>query len=277
MALASLNDLVGAFLAPYNLYRVTASSGESGNVSQSLFGVIGHPGNGAPPTPGMAGEVVTPALAGIMPFTNPTGGKKSYLARAIFTALGGTSSAHLHDRLWHNSGIAVTTLTAQTVDSVTWPARDEDGTTNGKGVMIALEVNGATSNGAAINTITVSYTNSDGVSGRTAVIDGLTHSFPASAAFGTWVPFRLQTGDVGVRSIQSITLGTSLGSGTVNLVAYRPLCFEVMNSAYATRPMNFRDTGLPRLYDDTSIFAVLSPESSAAITHFWCNYSIAQA
>ena len=71
----------------------------------------------------------------------------------------------------------------------------------------------ATTNAAAIANITLSYTNSEGVVGRTG-----TMSYPATAVIGTFVPFQLAEGDIGIRSIQSITLGTSLTAGAVSLI-----------------------------------------------------------
>ena len=36
-------------------------------------------------------------------------------------------------------------------------------------------------------------------------------------------PFYLAAGDRGVRSIQTVTLGTSYGGGSISLIAYRPI------------------------------------------------------
>ena len=70
---------------------------------------------------------------------------------------------------------------------------------------------------AAVTTITASYTDNHGNSGRTATIS----SFPATAAVGSLIPFQLAAGDEGVSAVASITLGTSLGGGAISLVAYR--------------------------------------------------------
>ena len=49
---------------------------------------------------------------------------------------------------------------------------------------------------------------------------GTMPSFPATAVAGTLVPFQLAQGDRGVRSVQSVTLGTSYGAGAVSLVLF---------------------------------------------------------
>lgn len=83
---------------------------------------------------------------------------------------------------------------------------------------IGILVTTATTNAAVVNTITVSYTNSAGVAGRIGTL-----SFPATAVIGTFIPINLAQGDFGVRSIQSITLGTTLTAGAISLVCYTPL------------------------------------------------------
>jgi hypothetical protein len=46
-------------------------------------------------------------------------------------------------------------------------------------------------------------------------------SFPATAVAGTLVPFQLATGDRGVQSVQSVTLGTSYVAGAISLLLFR--------------------------------------------------------
>jgi hypothetical protein len=128
------------------------------------------------------------------------------------------------DCLWVNSGIVVTTTTAQAIVSPTLPARDISGTTNGEGCMIGMLTTVANTNAAAIANATVSYTNSNGVAGRTATLSAIAGSqIPISPVIGTIVWFNLDAGDKGVRSIQSITLGTSLVAGSVSLMICRDI------------------------------------------------------
>ncbi len=67
----------------------------------------------------------------------------------------------LLDYLWINTGLVVTTLTAQAITPVSLPARDMFETTNGDGVIAGILVTTATTNAAVIANTTISYTNSD--------------------------------------------------------------------------------------------------------------------
>jgi hypothetical protein len=183
----------------------------------------GMPGAWAPGTPGINGRVTDGTLAadaGCLRIKNPAVGA-NYITEAIM----GSSVAHYHlffDVLWVNSGIAVATTTAQAITTPTLPARDVNGTTNGEGCQIAMLTTTANTNAAVISNTTVSYTNSDGVAGRTATLSAVVGSqIPATPVIGTMIWFNLQAGDKGVRSIQSITLGTSLVAGAVSLMICR--------------------------------------------------------
>ena len=185
----------------------------------------GFPGAWSPGTPGINGRVTdgtTSGDFGSIPIKNPATGS-NYLTELTM----GASVNHSHlffDVLWVNSGIAVTTTTAQSITTPTLPARDVNGATNGEGCMIAMLTTTANTNAAVISNSTVSYTNSDGTSGRTATLTAIAGSqIPATPVVGTIVWFNLQAGDRGVRSIESITLGTSLGAGAVSLMICRDL------------------------------------------------------
>lgn len=185
----------------------------------------GFPGAWAPGTPGINGRITdgtTSGDRGSIPIKNPATGS-NYLTELTM----GASVNHSHlffDVLWVNSGIVVTTTTAQSITTPTLPARDVNGTTNGEGCMIAMLTTTANTNAAVISNSTVSYTNSDGTSGRTATLTAIAGSqIPKDPVVGTIVWFNLQAGDRGVRSIESITLGTSLGAGAVSLMICRDL------------------------------------------------------
>jgi hypothetical protein len=168
-----------------------------------------------------------------------------------------TGDLALWDFLWVNSGIAVTTTTAQTINSVAWPARDLDGSTNGQGVNAAILVTTATTNAGAITNTTLSYTNQAGTAGRTATIA----SFPAAAVIGTIVPFQLAAGDSGIRSIQTITLGTSYGGGAISLVSYTIACSVGQPVANVGADKAYGAPGV-RLYTGSCLLAVRIPSAT---------------
>lgn len=168
--------------------------------------------------PGRATDGTTTADNGCLSVPTFSGGS-NYLTNwtQSFSASGGNYA--LLDHLWVNNGIVVTTTTAQTIDSVTFPARDAHGSSNGEGLWVGLLATATTGNAGVITNTTLSYTNSDNVSGRTATIA----SVPATVTLGTYLWFNLQSGDKGVRSIQTLTLGTSYVSGSLSLVTVLPL------------------------------------------------------
>jgi hypothetical protein len=228
----------------------------------------GFPGAWAPGTPGINGRVTDGTAAGdagCIPIKNPATGA-NYLTELIM----GSSVVHSNlffDVLWVNSGIAVTTTTAQAITTPTLPARDVNGTTNGEGCMIGLLFTAAATNAAAINNSTISYTNSDGTAGRTATLaNGNGVQIPATPVIGTIVWFLMQAGDKGVRSIESITLGTSLVTGSVSLLIARDIASigTFVANVQTQRPLSAPGV---RLYNNTCMLhCVLA--SATTVTFF---------
>ncbi len=219
---------------PSDFFKLGAGSTEAAGVLYLYFRDTGFPGQMAIGTPGVAGRALTysgESGAGFLDWRDPASGNRNYL-KSFVAAASGACSIWLADLLWVNSGLVVTTTTSQTVNSVAWPARDRDEASDGRGVIVGVLVTGATTNGAAVTTITMSYTNSDGVAGRTATIA----SFPATCTAGSLILFQLEAGDVGVQSVQSIALGTSLVSGSISLVALRRIAMAGAASAWVANP-----------------------------------------
>jgi len=214
----------------------------------------GFPGAWSPGAPGLNGrntDGTSAADAGCVPIKNPSSGA-NYLTGLDMAA----SVNHTHqffDVLWVNTGIAVATTTAQAITMAALPPRDINGTTNGEGCMIAMLVTTANTNAAVITNTTVSYTNSDGVAGRTATLAAIVGSqIPATPVVGTLVWFNLQAGDKGVRSIQSVTLGTSLAAGAVSFMITRDIATigTTIPSVSAAKPI--ANPGI-RLYNNSCI------------------------
>ena len=218
------------------------------------FYLAGVPGAAAAPAPGISGAALT-SYAGQIPI--PTASGNTHLARfsGVSSAQGGVLL--LCDRLWHNSGISVTTTTAQTVNSVAFPARDKNGSTNGAGVLVGLEI--VTTTGAGAATPTISYTNEAGTAGRTSTT---VDAYAATSAAGSFYRLGLQAGDNGVRSIQSVTLGVSMTSGSVSLVAYRILATLELSAAGIPNAVDALTSGLPRLYDTSVPFLIYVPQTT---------------
>jgi len=167
----------------------------------------------------------------------------------------------LCDRLWHNGGYTITSTSAQNSTTPTWPARDVAGSTNGDGVLLALEVSAAT--GAGTPTITVGYTNSADTASRTGTNILATS---ASAIAGSTYLIGLQAGDTGVRSVQSLTLSATWTSGTINLVAYRVLSMLEVFGGNAGYALDALTGGFPRLYNGVVPYLMFYPSTTTTST-----------
>lgn len=255
-------DAEGIGGAAFDFYKV-GTAAEAAGQWYSWSKDSGFPGAWVPGTPGLTGRTTdgtTTTDAGCLTVGNAATGA-NYLAALNATG----SAAHnlfLQDWLWVGTGAVVTTTTGQTVNSITWPARDLDGATEGKGVGVAVLVTTATTNAGAVTNTTLTYTNSDGTGSRTATIA----SFPATATIGTFVPFQLQAGDRGVQSIQTLTLGTSYAAGAIALIAYRTIIGQPMTLANVGSP-----AGIPvanpgvRLFSGTCLMPVGIMSNTAAV------------
>jgi hypothetical protein len=186
------------------------------------------------------------------------GGEEVRLAKLEAAQSGSIGYIALMDRLWHNSGFVVTSTASQTINSVAWPARDRNGTTDGEGVNIAMEVTTATGSGTP--TLTVSYTNSAGTSGRTGTIGPIS----TTSVIGTWYSMNMQAGDTGVRSVQSIQSSATMTSGAVSFVAYRQLAGMPMGAANVALDRDAIALGVPLAYDNTVPFLCYLVNASTA-------------
>lgn len=253
MAITSV-DLALAGMRPPDFFMKAVSGTLVAGRPFSPFYLAGVPGAAVAPTPGLTGAALT-AYAGQIPI--PAASLNTHLARfsGVASAQGGVLM--LCDRLWHNSGFTITSTAAQTVNSVTFPARDAAGTTNGDKVILGVEVSGAT--GAGTPTITVSYTNSAGTAGRTGTN---TVATVATSAAGTFYPISLAAGDVGVRSVQTLTLSATWTSGTIHLVAYRVLATLELAAAGIPNAVDALTSGMPRLYDTSVPFLIFIPQTT---------------
>jgi len=172
----------------------------------------------------------------------------------------------LCDRLWHNSSIVSATTTQQAISHPGLPSRCPPNTgdtpdQDGNNIMCGIELSTGGAAGAITNT-TLNYTNNDGTAGRTGTIA----SFPATPGVGTFVPFNLQAGDTGIRTIEGITLGTSYGAAVLHLVQYRVISRIAVLDTFVGGEVDAISSGFPRLYDDTVPFLLWLPSAATAVT-----------
>lgn len=270
MAISNMDQFLAGLQPPVRFMKCGQTM-QGASILTSTIYYDGVPGKASANGNALAGAALT-SYTGALPFYNPGAGN-SYLTNFEAWAGPRNGTLFLCDRLWHNDSISVTTTTGQTINSVTLPARDMNGSTNGARVLAALEVSSATGNGGAITNTTITYTNSGGTGSRTGTIPSTIPAggFPASAKLGTFIPFTLAAGDVGVRSIQTLTLGTSYVSGTIHLVMYRILAVLPITSCGETSSQgagqwaDFVKNRFERLYDNTVPFVLWLPTATTAV------------
>lgn len=234
----------------------------------STFGMGGNP---APVAfaPGVNGVALSYTGAqGEIPLPNPLPGVDRKLVRAVVTN-SFNYDYWLCDRLWHNSGLNVTTVTEQVIAPPAIPARDMNGANLGEGVWAALEVDTAATNAALIANCTIRFTNSVGTANLVA---NCSTGIPATANARSFLIFNMGVaGSTGVRSIQGITLGTSLLTGAINLVLFRPLVMFGDTGPPSAPPNAMRFSALmlnaPSIPNDAVLFLVDSNANVGVATH----------
>lgn len=264
MAITTLDGVVAGMRPPMFFSKAVTATLVAGRPA-SLWALGGAPGAGSFDTTlnGVTLSSSSTLVNGQIPHYDPVSGN-SYLARLSASATQ-AGKLLLLDRIWHNGGYTITSTAAQNSTTPTWPSRcptsgtDDTPATTGHGVMLAVEVSAAT--GAGTPTITISYTNSAGTAGRTATNIIAT---VATSAIGATYFIGLQAGDVGVRSVQSLTLSATWTSGTINLVAYRVLAELELPGNFVPNALDALTSGMPRIYNGTVPWVVFVPNTTTA-------------
>lgn len=264
MSITTIDQLQSSLMTPIEFSKDTYL--HSGSAHFSLAYQNGNPGGMSIPNPGASGEALT-YLSGQLEFVDPASGSTKYIVGAKFVSSEYSASPAnsvpgtvlVCDRLWHGGQFAGTDVTLQSVNSVTFPSRDVNGSSSGVGVMVAVEVTSACGNAAPIATVT--YTNSDGTSGRTG-----TAQLSTLPNKGQMYAVTLQAGDTGVRSVQSVQLSTSWLSGTYVLVAYRCIVKTSIDRSYSLPGRQWADSislGMPKVYSGSVLYLVVLLNKSA--------------
>lgn len=266
MAISSVNGLIAGFKPARSFAKANTPTLVAGR-PHSLWYLGGVPGAGAAAATTAGGVALSSSsslVAGQIPHVDPGGGLLSYLARFVahVTVAG---SLLLCDRLMHITGnsagsaISATSTAQQTINSGTLPARDDAGSTNGAGVLIGMEV--ATSLGAGTPALTVGYTNSAGVAGRTAAnVDPVI----ASGTQGAFLRFALQAPDVGVKSVETFQSSATMTLGAPSLVLYRILAEIEIAGPHAPAAVDELTLAMPQVFDGCVPFLVWIPFSTAS-------------
>lgn len=253
---------VGGLPGPVD-YSKAAFTGQAAGALHSTFLVAGSPGAGVAPAGGINGTARTAPYTGTVSAPASVASKRSYLARLEAEQAANVGSVLVADRLWDNTFV-VTSTGSQAIATGTLPARDATvaagvpaPSTNGLGWLVGLEIYATM--GAATPTVTITYTAADGTAGRTAVVTGL-----SGAVAGWFLPFPLQGGDTGVRTITAVQLSVSWVSGTAGLVLYRPIARVGTPLVNVNNDRNALDMGFPFVADLSCLWEVYRLVGTAA-------------
>lgn len=265
MAITTQDQLVSAIAAGRTVQFYKGSAASTAGIPQALFRSAGMPAS-AGAAPGTTGAALSRTTQGAMPIPAPSG--VSYLSswEGVLTTAG---TVILSDRLVEFGGQSSIVTTAQTFSALALPSR----ATSATDVELWLEVYTALGSTASA-TVTASYTNSSGTSGRTATLVG---GIPASLGAGRTLQFALQAGDTGVQSVQSVTTGTSSGTaGNFGVTLRRTLLFGMSPANNLAWPsQGYAETDLQICPDDACLEVIVLSTGSNTGT-LQGNFGIAQ-
>ena len=258
MAITTRDQLVAALASGTRTGWWKASfTSVAGQWMASFRAANGFPNASSLATPTTTGRALDRTSSGAMPIPAAASGKSIYLAKM---SLNGTvtGTVQFADRLVEWGGLSGTVTTAQSLSAVSLPARA------GSGVGVEIWLDWYTATGATLSaSVTASYTNSAGTSGRTATLVGGT---PASVPANRCYRLTLQGDDVGVSPtspIQSVTLGTSTGTaGNFGVTLRESIDAFQMTAANIGGTWGYAETGLPVIPDDACIEMLMNSTST---------------
>lgn len=266
MTIATVDALIAGFQPPRSYGKVLTGTLIAGQ-PRSLWYLAGYPGAGSAAANTAGGVNLSSSssqVAGQIQHVDPGSGN-AYLSRLVGQAtIAGTLM--LCDRLQQicgNSGgtaISVTATTSQTITGGALPSRDDAGSTNGAGVLCALEC-AANMGAGAGQTLTLGYTDQDGNTGASAAnID----TIAASSLQGTFIRFGLAAGDTGIRSVQTYQSSGTFTTGTLSLVLYRILASLELPSALVPNALDVLTSAMPQIYNGCVPFLVFIPSTTTS-------------
>lgn len=206
MAITTMDQLVAALGSAQDLKiffpSATNVAGGLINLNRAVSGGYGQ--MNIPAAFGSGGTTYNQSAqtVGFPKWTPAAVGDTSYMG-GMGTCMANAGSMFVYDLCWACSGLSGNTNSAQNIVGFSGlPTRHSDG------VNLEIWVSCSTAIGATAHNVTVSYTNQDGVAGRTTVSTAGITSMPAARMY----QLPLQSGDTGVQSIQSMTLSASSGT-----------------------------------------------------------------
>ena len=198
--------------------------------------------------------VPTRATVGSFGQRNPSAGKQAFIDRVSLQGSTAGSVMMIADRLSHQGGLDGTVTTSQTTNL---PTAALTRYTYGEGVIGAPEI--YTQIGATATTVVVTYTNQAGTGGRTS--PPFTIGGSGYREVGRLLPIPLQSGDYGIRSVQSVDLLATTGTaGNFGVSLFKFLCPVAYqyysNQQIVSEPVRNRGGFMPEVLTDACLCCV---------------------
>ncbi len=246
MAITTLDQVISLLPGQPSTILKSSLTAKAAGTFQSFWTAGGLPSTGAA-TGSANGAIINSATAGALKINNPQGVNKLYIAKL---GIGCSTSGLLivYDRLWSNSTLNGTLLTAQT-----WVQPTLTRIISGDDVEAWIETYSPT--GATAVTATLTYTNELGVAGRLA-----TTSLVSSPVAGQMMPFSLAVGDNGIRSTSQVVLSATTGTvGNFGIVLMKRLLTIPISVTVTGAIFDAFGLGMPEVEANAAIaFAVLT-------------------
>jgi hypothetical protein len=270
MAISTMDGLVSALGSTnqeFAFYAASVTNVAGGLINMARSGVTSFGQAAIPTVIGSGGHVPVDGVAGYPTIAAGGGGTTLYIARADgFSTVAG--SLMIYDRVWACSGFSGTTAPgAQSLTGFT-ALPSVRAPSSGEGLEIFLE--SYTAVGASASNVTVQYTNSAGTASRNTVSEAITASFPINRL----QKLRLQDGDIGIQSIQSLTLSATTGTaGNFGIVLAKRKATIPMGVINVSTAVDFATLGMPTVQSDSALmFVNLSTASTTGL--ILANFSI---
>jgi hypothetical protein len=260
MTITSRDQLINALgnSVQLGLIDKASISNAAANQYHSLWRATGQPGQAAIPA---AAAVCTQALAGAIPFVNPTAPAASYLGAAAMLCANAAVSIELHDRLMHMGGLSGTVSPgSQTVDVdinanlATSNLDARKGASDFSEVQWWLEWFSDT--GATASNATINVTYNDATSGDlTVVAVGGTVRASRMIPLNALIP--AAKAGFFIRDVNTVTLSASTtAAGSFGVTASRRLATFPLLQANLVREFDWAQLGLPRVHSSACLFLI---------------------
>lgn len=279
MAIQSIDQLYAAFSAGQtertDWNKITGGAAYTAGRWYETLSLGGYPPATAFPGTALTWQTCTDAAGdGTTRFGIPHGGNVSALIKHLSTmsawstaATGVPAVLQLVDVQGYWPGINMNVATAQTLLGT--PAFRY---TDGAGCRLMLAARATT--GATAHNLAVSYTNSASVAGRTlpvtvactasAIVPHIVHSGTAANNYGPFLP--MASGDLGVKSVQTVTLSAASLAGSAVLILAKPLATIPLSIASLMTEKDFWNQlpSAPQIKDGACLGFILGAGAAVA-------------